>query len=319
MQRLARFPALVAAPWNRTGIIQAFKRSCGGRSFATEADQLAPSASSAATTTQAILPETTVATPFNTTVEAWVRDFKTNRPLSITNLQGGIFNTPIRKDLLHNVVCYERDAVRQGTHSTRGISDVRGTTRKPWPQKGLGKARAGTLRAPQFRGGGVVHGPKPRSHATEIPRKMWLAGLRSALSLKFLQNQLIIVKDFGLPSHKTNALFRQLVSHYWLFNDKRVTPSSTFTELRQIQQLRAALNYRTNYKCTTAVPLNVPAASVMFLPGETYRNLNVAAANIPNVSLMPAQDAEVYPILRHELLVLDLAAVKLLHDKLQLE
>ncbi|KAJ1984789.1 hypothetical protein H4R34_000409 [Dimargaris verticillata] len=148
---------------------------------------------------------------------------------------------------------------------------------------------------------------------------MWLAGLRNALSLKYLQNQLIIVKDFGLSSHKTNALFRQMVSHYWLFNDKRATPSSTFTELRQMQQLRAALNYRTNYKCTTAVPHSVPAASVMFLPGKAYRNLNIAADNIPNVDVTSAHDAEVYPILQHELLILDMAAVKLLHDKLQLE
>ncbi|RKP39548.1 mitochondrial ribosomal protein L4, partial [Dimargaris cristalligena] len=126
-------------------------------------------------------------------VQAFVRDFATNRPLAIADLPAVIYNAPLRTDLLHRTVTYERDAARQGTHSTKGISDVRGTTRKAFPQKGRGAARVGTLRAPQFRGGGIAHGPKPRSHRTELPRQVWLHGLRNALSIKYRQNQLIIV------------------------------------------------------------------------------------------------------------------------------
>ncbi|KAI9145762.1 ribosomal protein L4/L1 family protein, partial [Paraphysoderma sedebokerense] len=100
--------------------------------------------------------------------------------------------------------------LRQGTHSTKNRSNVRGTTRKGAPQKGRGKARIGSLRAAQFRGGGVVFGPKPRSHATSLPVLVRELALRSALATKFRQNQIVFTNPIKLESHKTKDLLPAL-------------------------------------------------------------------------------------------------------------
>src|SRR5918999_3636551 len=84
--------------------------------------------------------------------------------------------------LLHQVVVAQQAAARQGTHSTKRRGEVRGGGRKPYKQKGTGRARQGSTRAPQFTGGGVVHGPKPRDYSQRTPKKMIAAALRSALS-----------------------------------------------------------------------------------------------------------------------------------------
>src|SRR3954451_10777664 len=96
------------------------------------------------------------------TIEAFLRSFRSNYLLSIITLPRLIFAHPLRTDILHRVVVWQRDNMRQGTGSSKGRSDVRGSTRKIMKQKGSGKARHGSIRAPQFRGGGKAHGPKPR-------------------------------------------------------------------------------------------------------------------------------------------------------------
>ncbi|KAF9366560.1 54S ribosomal protein L4 mitochondrial [Mortierella sp. NVP85] len=113
------------------------------------------------------------------------------------------------------VVVWQRDAMRQGTHSTKGRSEVSGTTRKAAPQKGRGAARVGSLRAPQRRGGGVPFGPKPRDHSSELPRKVQDMGLRVALSTKFAQDQLVIVDGLELDSHKTREFEAIQKRHGW--------------------------------------------------------------------------------------------------------
>ncbi|KAJ1877940.1 54S ribosomal protein yml6, mitochondrial, partial [Kickxella alabastrina] len=120
--------------------------------------------------------------PLPETVQAWMMDFETNEPLDILDVQRSVFAAPIRTDIIHRVVTYERNMLRQGTHNSRTRSEVRGSTRKVQPQKGLGRARHGTRRAPQFVGGAKAHGPVPRSHETQIQRKVWLMALRSVLS-----------------------------------------------------------------------------------------------------------------------------------------
>ncbi|KAI9237378.1 MAG: 50S ribosomal protein L4/L1, partial [Podila humilis] len=104
---------------------------------------------------------------------------------------------------------------RQGTQSTKGRSDVSGTTRKAAPQKGRGAARVGSLRAPQRRGGGIAFGPKPRDHSSELPRKVQEMGLRIALSTKFAQDQLVIVDEVSLDSHKTREFEQIQQRHGW--------------------------------------------------------------------------------------------------------
>ncbi|KAF9275117.1 54S ribosomal protein L4 mitochondrial [Mortierella alpina] len=153
--------------------------------------------------------------PFHTPLQAWIRDFKSNEPKDLIQLQRKVFGAPLRKDILHRVVVWQRDAERQGTQSTKGRSEVSGTTRKAAPQKGRGAARVGSLRAPQRRGGGIAFGPKPRDHSSELPRKVQEMGLRIALSTKFAQDQLVIVDDLTLDSHKTREFEAIKDRHGW--------------------------------------------------------------------------------------------------------
>ncbi|KAF9435906.1 hypothetical protein BGZ76_005273 [Entomortierella beljakovae] len=153
--------------------------------------------------------------PFFAPLQAWIRDFKSNEPKDLMFLRRQVFGAPIRKDILHRVVVWQRDAERQGTHSVKSRGEVSGTTKKAAPQKGRGAARVGTLRAPQRRGGGIAFGPKPRDHSSELPRKVQQMGLRVALSSKFAQNQLVIVDEFDLDSHKTREFEAIKDRHGW--------------------------------------------------------------------------------------------------------
>src|ERR1700684_624023 len=98
------------------------------------------------------------------------------------DLPAELFDAPANIALLHQVVTAQLAAARQGTHDTKSRGEVRGGGRKPYRQKGTGRARQGSTRAPQFVGGGTVHGPTPRSYAQRTPKKMKAAALRSALS-----------------------------------------------------------------------------------------------------------------------------------------
>ena len=97
-------------------------------------------------------------------------------------LPGRVFDAPASVPLMHQVVVAQLAAARQGTHSTKTRGEVRGGGKKPYKQKGTGRARQGSLRAPQFTGGGIVHGPTPRDYSQRTPRKMKAAALRGALS-----------------------------------------------------------------------------------------------------------------------------------------
>ncbi|XWS35699.1 hypothetical protein CRYUN_Cryun20dG0018900 [Craigia yunnanensis] len=118
-------------------------------------------------------------------------------------LAGDVFDVPIRKDIIHRVVLWQLAKRQQGTHSTKTISEVSGTGRKPWPQKGTGRARHGTLRGPQFRGGATMHGPKPRSHAIKLNKKVRRLGLKIALSARAAEGKLLVFEDLEVPTHKT--------------------------------------------------------------------------------------------------------------------
>ncbi|KAI9319440.1 ribosomal protein L4/L1 family-domain-containing protein [Dichotomocladium elegans] len=145
--------------------------------------------------------------PFPTHIQAFLRDFKTSEPKSIIDLDRKVFGAPLRRDVLQRVVVWQRDSMRQGTHSTKGRSEVAGSGKKQAPQKGRGKARVGDMKAPHFRGGGIAFGPHPRDHSTDLPRKVQEMGLRVALSTKYAQDQLTIVEDFNqLESSKTREL-----------------------------------------------------------------------------------------------------------------
>jgi large subunit ribosomal protein L4 len=107
-----------------------------------------------------------------------------------------IFAAKVNVPLIHQVVVAQRAAARQGTHATKTRGEVRGGGRKPYRQKGTGRARQGSLRAPQYAGGGVVHGPQPRSYVQRTPKKMKAAALRGALSDRLSHGRVLVVSGF---------------------------------------------------------------------------------------------------------------------------
>ena len=110
------------------------------------------------------------------------------------NLPAEIFDVEVNIPLIHQVVVAQQAAARQGTHATKTRADVRGGGRKPYKQKGTGRARQGSTRAPQFAGGGVVHGPQPRSYDQRTPKKMKAAALRGALSDRARNDRVHVVE-----------------------------------------------------------------------------------------------------------------------------
>jgi large subunit ribosomal protein L4 len=117
-----------------------------------------------------------------------------------------IFGLPVRKDILARVVQWQLAKRRAGTHKTKGISDISGTTKKPWKQKGTGRARQGSLRSPQFRGGAVIFGPVVRSHEYGIQKKVRRLALKTALSAKQAEGKLVVLDSAKVKDAKTSAL-----------------------------------------------------------------------------------------------------------------
>ena len=121
-------------------------------------------------------------------------------------LDDAVFGLEPRADLLARMVNYQLAKRRAGTHKTKGVSEISGTTKKPFRQKGTGRARQGSLRSTQFRGGQVAHGPKPRDYEHGLQKKVRKAALRNALSAKAKAGQLIVLDDASAESPKTKDL-----------------------------------------------------------------------------------------------------------------
>lgn len=133
-----------------------------------------------------------------------------NQVVGEVSLAEGIYGQAIRPDILHTVVNWQRARKQSGTHKTKGLSEVSGTGKKPYKQKGTGNARLGTLRAPQCRGGAVIFGPQPRSHAFDLPKKVRKLGLKIALSSKLAEQKLIVIDRAVLNEPKTSLLNHKL-------------------------------------------------------------------------------------------------------------
>lgn len=125
-------------------------------------------------------------------------------------LKDEIFGLDPRRDILHRVVTWQLAKRQQGTHKTKERGEVAGSTRKIVRQKGSGGARHGNKKAPIFVGGGVAHGPRVRSHATKLPKKVRALGLRHALSAKANAAELIVIDDAKMDDAKTSILVKQL-------------------------------------------------------------------------------------------------------------
>src|ERR1700722_9205054 len=137
-----------------------------------------------------------------------------NASAGSTELPDEIFKVTPRPDIMARVVHWQLSKRRSGNHKTKGMSEVSGTTKKPYKQKGPGNARQGSLRSPQFRTGGVVHGPVVRSHEYRLNKKVRRLGLISALSQKLADDKLVVL-DSATSGVKTAALARQIKALGW--------------------------------------------------------------------------------------------------------
>jgi large subunit ribosomal protein L4 len=196
-----------------------------------------------------------------------------NKAAGEIDLDDAVFGLPARKDILARVVEWQRAKARAGTHKTKGISEISGTTKKPWNQKGSGRARAGSMRAPQFRGGATIFGPVVRSHEHSLPKKVRKLGLKTALSVKQAEGKLRIVSDAKLKEAKTSAL------------------AETFGTLG--------------------------LSSVLVIDNVLDNNFAKAARNLKGVDVLLQVGANVYDILRHDVLVLTQEAAKQLEARLK--
>ena len=195
-----------------------------------------------------------------------------NAETGSAELPDEFFGAKPRVDIMARVVHWQLAKRRAGTHKVKGMGEVQGTTRKPYRQKGTGNARQGSLRAPQFRTGGVVHGPVVRSHAYKLNKKVRRLGLISALSQKRAEGKLVVLDQATDESGKTKVLARKLEVLGWrsaLIVDHTVDPG--------------------------------------FLR---------VSRNIPGIDVLPTIGANVYDILRHDVLAITTAGVEGLRRRL---
>lgn len=178
--------------------------------------------------------------------------------IDVKNMQGAtvktvelpsvIFEAPINKDLMHQALNRQAANARQGTHSTKTRGEVAGGGRKPWKQKGTGRARQGSTRATQWKGGGRVHTPKPRDYTQDMPREMRRAALRSALSVKAADAQIVVVDELAMDAPKTQAMLKILNT---LSGEGQTTlvllPAANESVEKSIRNLPTAKYVRANY------------------------------------------------------------------------
>jgi large subunit ribosomal protein L4 len=197
-----------------------------------------------------------------------------NEAVGEIELDDAVFGVDVRQDLIFRAVNWQLAKRRSGNHKTKGISEIAGTTKKPYAQKGTGRARQGSLRSPQFRGGARIFGPVVRSHEHDLTKKVRKLALKTALSAKAAAGQLVIIDTVETDTHKTKVLAVSL----------------------------KAFGFE----------------SLLVIDGETVNeNFARAARNIPLVDVLPSQGANVYDIIRRNILVLTKSAVSDLEARLK--
>jgi large subunit ribosomal protein L4 len=200
--------------------------------------------------------------------------------ITLDNAQAGeielpeaLFAAQPRSDIMARVVHWQLAKRRAGTHKAKGMGEVSGTTKKPYRQKGTGNARQGSLRAPQFRKGGVVHGPVPRSYEYSLNKKVRRLGLISALSAKAAAGKLVVLDTAQVgEGAKTSGLVKQLKVLGW--------------------------------------------NSALVVDAQVDEGFARVARNIPKVHVLPTIGANVYDILKHDVLAVTRAGVEALTTRL---
>ena len=138
-----------------------------------------------------------------------------NKKVGEIELDETVFGLPLRVDILHRMVGWQLAKRRAGTHKTKTISEISGTTKKPFKQKGTGSARQGSLRSAQMRGGATIFGPVVRSHAYDLPKKVRKLALRVALSAKVAEGKLIVLDNAKTESKKTKDMVTRFKALGW--------------------------------------------------------------------------------------------------------
>ena len=128
------------------------------------------------------------------------------------DLPAAVFSYPVKGHLLYESVLQHRAALRRGTAATKTRGEVSGSNRKPWRQKGTGRARAGGIRSPLWKKGGITHGPQPRDYTYEMPRQARRGALKSALALRHEENRMLVLDEVSLAEPKTKAAAQWLAS-----------------------------------------------------------------------------------------------------------
>lgn len=188
-------------------------------------------------------------------------------------LPEALFGAAPRADIMARVVHWQLANRRAGTHKAKGMGEVSGTTKKPYRQKGTGNARQGSLRAPQYRKGGVVHGPVVRDHGYSLNKKVRRLGLISALSQKAAEGKLVVLDTATLGADaKTGAVAKQLKALGW--------------------------------------------NSALVVDAAADENFARVVRNLPKVQVLPTIGANVYDILKHDVLAVTRAGVEALKERL---
>ncbi len=168
-------------------------------------------------------------------------------------LSDSVFGIEPNVHVLHSAVLLQQAAERAGTHKTKGRSEVRGGGRKPWKQKGTGRARQGSIRAPQWVGGGTVFGPTPRSYSFKLPKKVRRLAIKSALSSKVVDNEIIVLDQLALNAPKTKEFAG-------ILNNLKVA--------------RKALIVTANYEDNVALSArNIPGVKIVAADGINVRDV----------------------------------------------
>ena len=196
-----------------------------------------------------------------------------NAPAGSTELPEELFGAAPRADIMARVVHWQLAKRRAGTHKVKGMGEVSGTTKKPYRQKGTGSARQGSLRAPQFRTGGVVHGPVVRDHGYSLNKKVRRLGLISALSQKAKDGKLIVLDAATAEADaKTSTMVKRVKALGW--------------------------------------------TSALVVDAEVNDHFARTLRNIPGMDALPTAGANVYDILKHDVLVVTRAGVEALKERL---
>jgi len=153
-----------------------------------------------------------------------VYDIEKNK-VSDIELNDAVFGSEVNESVIYEVVRMQMALRRRGTAATKERGQIRGGGKKPWRQKGTGRARAGTTRSPLWRGGGTVFGPRPRDFSYSVPKKVRKAALISALSLKYREEKMLVLKDFPMDEIKTKK-FKLVVDRFGLTKALFVIPAS---------------------------------------------------------------------------------------------